>query len=332
MNRMLNRMLAMSLRLNFNEGGEGDAGSGGQGGEGIWSDSLPEGVRGWDEVKNSDSPEKFWQQIENQRSHLGQSIRIPGPDAGKEDWDAFNGKLTDKVPTLMQTPNLDDEDAVMGLYGRLGRPDKPEGYSIPEYKNDEGTVVKDLDTTSIDNFKALAHAQGLTQKQFTHIANQMLDSSYKSSLGRGQHLNEERAKIKTEWGAAEDQNYAILTTFAAKTDAPENVTAAIKDRTLDAATASWMLQAAKASIGSSARGIDDESGGKPGVMTPSEAGAARAEIMNNNKHPYWNKMDPGHTAAVSRMRELIILQNPETANNPAPGTTFNVGGDQANIG
>jgi hypothetical protein len=62
-----------------------------------WKTSLPEPVQGWDEVKNSDTPDKFWDQVTNMRSHLGQSIRIPGQDAGDDDWKAFNEKMIAKV-------------------------------------------------------------------------------------------------------------------------------------------------------------------------------------------------------------------------------------------
>lgn len=334
MNKGLLRMLAASMMLNYNEGGDGgDGGDGeagpGAGGGGTWQESLPEDVRVWDEVKNSDTSEKFWQQMSSHRQHLGQSIRIPGPDAGKEDWTAFDAKMKDKVPTLMQTPDPENADSMKDLYGRLGRPDEAKGYAVPEVKDGEGKVI---DNPVADAFKDIAHASGLTQAQYAQVVSEMATNHAEGQTSMTAALTAEREKISEAWGAAEDQNYTILKNFASKTDAPPAVVAAITDKTMDAATAGWILQAANASFGSKGRGVDDDSGGDNSIMTPTEAASTRSEIMNNTKHPYWNKMDPGHKAAVARVRELIILQDPKNAQKPAPGTTFNIGGDRADVG
>lgn len=332
MNRFLKHFLVVSRGLNFNEGGDG-AGSGGSdqgsndqsGGSGKYFESFPEDVRSWDEVKNSETPEAFWQQISSHRQHLGQSIRIPGEDAGKEDWDKFNQKLQDKVPTLIHSPDPSNEESMAALYGKLGRPESADKYSIPEFKDAEGAVIKDLDMTATENFKKIAHANGLTQAQFEKIVTEVTSQNIEAGKAAADKLAENRSEISTEWGAAEDKNYTILKNFAKKTDAPPNIVQALEQKTLDSATVKWMLSAANASFGDNNRASNDEGGGD-GVMTPGEAATRQREIMTNKEHPYWNKMDPGHMAAVARVRELIILQNPETATKPAPGTSFNVGG------
>lgn len=323
------KFINASSRMYFNTGGEGDGAGAGAGGDGAgagggttpWFESLPEDVRGWDEVKNSETPDAFWQQMSSHRQHLGQSIRIPGPDAGKEDWDKFNAKLQDKVPTLMRTPDPEDTESLNSFYNRMGRPEAPDKYTVPEFKDGEGKPIEGIDHTMTEHFKAIAHANGLTQKQFEQIVSGVTNINLANAQQAQEQLELERTAISIEWGAAEDRNYTILKNFAKKTDAPEVLIHALEQKTLDHATAAWMLKAANASFGSENRGVDDRTANE-GVMTPAEAKTRHQEIMQNREHPYWNKMDPGHKAAVARVRELIILQDPKNATKPAPGSTF----------
>lgn len=319
MNRFLARMLAASLMTHrMADGGEED---GGGGAGGTWQEALPEDVRGWDEVTNSDTPEKFWQQIGSHRQHIGQSIRIPGADAGKEDWTAFNTKLTEKVPTLMQTPDPDNEESTNALYTKMGKPAASTDYKTPEFKDAEGKVIEGLDLAQTEAFKAIAHKNGLSQKQFEKIVTEVTQQNLVAAQKQADDLAGYRADITKEWGAAEDKNYQILKNFATKTDAPEAIIKALENKTLDTGVAKWMLTAANASFGEGQRAAGDE-GGEQGVMTPGEAKERQNEIMNNREHAYWKKMDPGHKAAVARVRELIILQDPTSATRAAPGTVF----------
>jgi len=327
MNKMLMRMIAASFMMNRmaedgdgGAGGGGDDGGGGGGGDSYYS-GFPEDVQGWDEVKNSETPEAFWQQMGSHRQHIGQSIRIPGPDAGKEDWDAFNAKMTDKVPTLMQTPDLENAESLNALYARMGKPESADKYSIPEIKDAEGKAIEGLDHTATEGFRELALANGLTQTQFSGIVEKMTAKNIADATAANAALATEQAAITALWGTAEDKNYTILQNFAKTTDAPPEVVAAIADKRMNKSTAEWMLKAANASFSSKGGAASDESG-VTGVMTPAEATERHAEIMNNKAHPYWNKLDPGHKAALARVRDLIIAKNPAPDTQAAPGGTF----------
>ena len=46
-----------------------------------------------------------------------------------DDWTAFNAKLTDKVPTLLNLSS-DETEARDAMYARLGRPDTRDGYKV----------------------------------------------------------------------------------------------------------------------------------------------------------------------------------------------------------
>ena len=107
-----------------------------------WKATLPESLQSWDEVTNSDSPEKFWEQMSNQRKLIGDSIRIPSEEAGDDSWNAFNEKIMNKVPTLMRTPNSDDSDSINDVLKRLGKPEDVDGYKLLDITDTEVILSK----------------------------------------------------------------------------------------------------------------------------------------------------------------------------------------------
>src|SRR5210317_1139444 len=100
--------------------------------EGNWRESLPEDLRENKTLADVKDVGSLAQQFIDSQQMIGQSIRIPGPDAGEEAWKNFHSKLTDKVPTLIPTPDPDNEEVMSALYNRMGRPEDPEGYRHPE--------------------------------------------------------------------------------------------------------------------------------------------------------------------------------------------------------
>jgi hypothetical protein len=302
--------LPIRLFLDDDSGGgggddPGDSGGGGgddPGGE-SWMDSLPEDVRGWDEVKNSDSPEKFWGQVANMRKFLGQSIRIPSEDAGTEDWQKFYGKLTAKVPGLMPKPNTDDEAAYEGIFKALGFPEAPEGYKPPEFEQ-EG-----LDMAPVESFRKVAHKHKLTQAQFEGIVKDMTATNLESVEAQKAAVKENQKKLYEAWGAKFDTNMRLIQGVVQKTDAPPKLVEAIVDGRVDYETGLWLEKMGRA-LGGEKVILGNDRDPSNNIMTPAEAKERISEIMNNTGHAYWVAHDPGHKAAVKRMLELQTLANP----------------------
>jgi len=117
---------------------EGDIGTS----DNAWKDTLPEGVKDWGEVRDSKSEDSFWEQMSNMRSMMGQSIRVPTDDASKEDKAAFNQRLMEKVPNLMQKPDADNADVMDAFYNQMGRPEEAAKYDAPELSAPEGITYK----------------------------------------------------------------------------------------------------------------------------------------------------------------------------------------------
>lgn len=307
------------------DGGGGDEGNnGGGGGSTAWSEALPESVRGWDEVKNSDGADKFWDQMTNMRSRMGSSIRVPGEDAGAEDVTAFHDKLKSKVPGLMNTPDFESEDTMQELYTRMGRPTESKEYIVPEFKDSLGKDIPGLDLTMAETFKEVAHKAGLSQKKYAEIVSAITNTNIANyeNLVAGQQADQD--KLSSEWGAAHSRNTEIVKNFVAKSDAPESVSKAMENGMMDRNTMVWLHSLATKTLGTGADFQGDDS--NKGVMTPDEASLKISEIRNNKDHPYHKKSDPGHAVAMKLMRSLYLAKNPKTGTNAAPGTSFQIGG------
>lgn len=308
-------------------GGAGGAGAGGaEGGDksaGNWIDSLPDNIRTWDEVKNSDSPEKFWNQMSNMKSHLGTSIRIPSKDAGKEAIEIFHTKLMEKVPGLMKAPDPTNPEDVKALYKRLGAPDTPDGYTLPEIKDLSGKTVdpKTLDMSLVDVFKPLAAQAGVTTDQFKLIVDGIAKHNFQNHATLTEAKQKDHDNLSKEWGAAFKQNTDIVHTFLEKVNAPPNVLEAVKGGFADSATMTWFHKLATQTLGNSGDWIKDENLAK-GTLTPQEAKLRISEIRNNPEHPYYKPRDPAHQAARDLMRSLYLMADPEHGSKPAPGTVF----------
>ena len=289
-----------------------------------WNEGLPTDVQGWDEVKNSDTPEKFWDQMTNMRSHIGQSVRIPSSDAGDEDVAAFHAKLQEKVPGLMKTPNFDNEETMTELYGKMGRPTAAKDYVVPEFKDSKEQAIPGLDLTLADNLKESAFKAGVSQKKFTEMITALVQPTilkYEETVAAAQASKKELAD---EWGTAYDRNSKIVGTFLTLTDAPESLVTAMKDGAIGKSAMTWFHKMATQSM---AKGSDFQNDvSDKSVMTPDEATLKISEIRKNKDHPYNNKQDPGNKAAKAYVRELYLLKNPTTGKNAAPGTEFGVGG------
>jgi hypothetical protein len=252
---------------------------------------FPEEIRSWDEIKNSDTPEKFWDQMTNMRSRMGNSIRIPGDSASEDDVAAFHQKLKDKVPGLMKSPDLESEEGLTAHLKYLGMPDDAANYG-----DVEGLSAEDL-----TDLKGLAHSLGLTRKQFDKFAKGYVDDAAQLALEGQTKFDEGTAALKLKWGAAFEER-------AAKADLVRKAFFPQIDK-MNAETIESLFNIAN-QLGSENPELTGQQDGTPAVLTPDEALVQISEIRNNDKHPYYNLADPGNKAARKKMSDLYKLAYP----------------------
>ena len=247
-----------------------------------WKEQLPETVREWDEAKNSESAEAFFDQIKNMRSTLGQSLRIPGEDASDEARQAFHTKLTEKVPGLIRIPGEDDAEGLTSLYSQLGTPETFEGYEADE---------------AFASLRETAHGAKLTKKQFKALTDKLMaDRGTAKETTTTEHAKS-ITDLKTLWGQAYNDKLA-----AAQLIRDQYFPFAPSGEELGADTIKAFAALGEQMAGES-KGLQTE-GTVQGAMTPAEAQLRISEILNNKKHPYWMPRDPGNKAAREKMTQL----------------------------
>lgn len=135
-----------------------------------------EGARKWVETKGYKSPEDIVKAAQSLEQRLGTSLTPPKDDAPSEEWDAF--------------------------YGKLGRPEKAEGY---EFKRPEGlpeTLPYSDEMASAS--KNWMHEAGLNPRQAQTIhdkfAGFMAEQQTQALAAQAQAVEATHADLTKEWG------------------------------------------------------------------------------------------------------------------------------------
>lgn len=106
---------------------------------------------------------------------------------------------------LVRLPKEDDADAWNQVYARLGRPESPDLYELPVPEGDDGEFAKMAADWMHKAGLSKSQAQQLTQMNNEFIQSQVKE--YQDNLAVQQ--DRELSELKSEWGAAYDQNIEI---------------------------------------------------------------------------------------------------------------------------
>ena len=128
-----------------------------------WRDSIPEDLRDDASLKDITDPGVLAKNYVHAQKMLGTSVRIPGEDAGPEDLEAFYSKL-DKIPGLMKSPNLENEEDVKAFYRTLGTPEDATGYQFEPADESVKAIMPDLDDR-LGYYKDIFHKANFTTSQ-----------------------------------------------------------------------------------------------------------------------------------------------------------------------
>jgi hypothetical protein len=215
----------------------------------------------------------------NAQQMIGGSLRIPGKDAGAEDWDKFYDKI-EQVDGVVRY----DMDDPTTLFRKAGLPEDASGYNVD----------------APEDFLALAHTAGLNRDQVETMLmyNQMQDEDLQSH--QDEMVENAIGGLRQEWGMAFDrkleegqravaflENTAPGLAEALEATGAGNHPAMIK-----------VFQALGANL-QEGLGFEGSQQGNTGI-TPYEAKMQIEEIHNNPDHPWHN----GDESAVERYLEL----------------------------
>lgn len=267
-----------------------------------WRDALPEEIRGNASLANFQDVGQMANSFIEMKSFQGNSIHIPGEDAGEEDKAKFIEKLLSKAPNLMAKPDFENEEQTELFFRTLGVPEKADGYDLPEVKMPDGSSVDNAQVAFLRDF---AKEANLTNKQFGALVTKLTEKDMTDASDAGLRQEESIGELNKEWGLATEERIKSAVTIAEKTRAPAHVIEAIKGGKMPVDMLKWM-HGLSVSIGGEGNNLGNlpPSGGSE--LTPGEATTKINEIYANREHAF-HKGDKG---AMEDMLKLIAAADP----------------------
>lgn len=245
----------------------------------------------------------------DQRSYIGNSIRVPSAEAGQEDWNKFYDKLQKHAPNLIPRPDKDKPETIQAVLAALGRPEEPTGYEVPQAPEDFP-----IDNDRIEALRKLAHENGLTRDQFKGVLSQVLEMDAAAYRQQKQAQEADINSLKQEWGSAFDERNQRAAKMLELTQAPQGIIEMAKQGQLGADVAKWLYNISNNFKGEGMNMAQEQGGRRH--LTPDEAQAQINEIYANRQHPFWIASHPEHKAALNKMIELGKYADPKASADP----------------
>tara|TARA_R110000868_G_scaffold345994_2_gene607056 strand:- start:10027 stop:10878 length:852 start_codon:yes stop_codon:yes gene_type:complete len=210
-----------------------------------------------------------------------------------------NRDSTVVIPGLDATPEQQAE-----FYNRLGRPEAEDGYS---FKLDKG-----IDTSRLDAMRGKAHALGITDAQFSGLA--QADMDFMNSAVQDQADNaviskaEAELALKKEWGAAYDTKVAGIDVAAHKLGFSNEQLVALH-KTMGPVDAMKFVDGLNSKIGDHKMEKGELVGS--GHKTPEQAKLDMDALMGKKEFvdAWTDKSNPGHKSAVAQKAALARLMS-----------------------
>lgn len=201
--------------------------------------------------------------------------------------------------------NPTDED-LDRIYGRLGRPESPDGYGI---KADGNIVTEEV----ADNFADISHKLRLTPEQASGIMDYYRSAVEQSGVANTQQAEEAReqtvASLQQEWGRAYDTKLESAAKAAQEFATPEMFGIELSDGSRLGDNPEFIKAFAK--IAEFRQTVTSEDTvaemSQSNILTPAMAQGEIDAIMADRSHAYWDKKNPGHAMAVEKMQGLMEM-------------------------
>lgn len=143
------------------------------------------------------------------QEYIGQSIRIPQPNAAPEQLTAFEEKLMARVPGLVRLPADDDTEGWSKMETRLGVPAEVAGYKLPK---PEG-VNDELSTRMAEWFAKEALTARIPARAAQVLWGAWTKSIAESAAAETAALTASEKTLREDWGAGYDQRMAAVGTM-----------------------------------------------------------------------------------------------------------------------
>lgn len=249
--------------------------------ETAYFESLPEEVKQFAKVGDTGDIKpvgQFAADITDAFQWMGNSVRLPGPDASDDDKAGFRDKMLERFDGLTVTPNAEDPEAMSAHFARIGRPDNADAYKAPDNVQIEGDQLGQL--------KSIAFKANLTQAQFSDYLSTMTEVN-KAAIGAAALQHEEGlATLKGEWGAAYDERVGQIAAFL-KTNAttPPGIVEQLQQGNLPADQVRWLHSLADAVSNEDGQFHQQGDGDNPAILDKATAEHLSADVTARLAEP-----------------------------------------------
>ena len=236
-----------------------------------WRDTLPEELKNDPTLQNHKDVESLAKTVVHQQKMMGNRIPLPKNDEEKAE-----------------------------LYAKLGRPDEPDKYEL----NIPDTHRQHFHDTALDNFKNVAHKIGLNNDQVNALVDyqvQELDAQQNLVDSGGANQKEEvTADLKKDWGYDYDKNLRQAQR-AMDVYADDDLVALMNTEVGNNPAVIKLFARLGADV---TEDMAQNTQNNSLQVSPLDAKQEIQQVMNDNKHPYFDSSNPEHKNAVEHMRQL----------------------------
>lgn len=230
--------------------------------------------------------------------------KIESPKALFESYMNLQTKLGDQANLIRPPKDAKDEAGRKALAKALGVPEDPKGYKFPEIKRPADFPA---DPKQEEAFRNMAKKYDLAPWQAEGLYKDVVESNMQTFSQQQASQVENVKKVETdlalEFGAAYPEKKELAQKVI---DAYAPNDQKISEKLLSDPGVVRLL--IKLGEKMSEDGLI-EGGGGSGRLTPAEAKAKIAEIMNDDKHAYHKSDAAGHKEAVDYMNTLYEMAN-----------------------
>ncbi len=242
-----------------------------------WRENLPEDIRGeksLESIKDFGSLAKSF--VNAQRMVGADKIAIPGKYATDEDWN--------------------------GIYGKLGRPEKADGYTFK--KPDSYPADVDYSDVLEKGYKDIAHKIGLSDKQAANLYNWYLETQLKDYQGVVNAQKESREKALLALGPDKDKIIEkankLIDNVMVNEEANKGLKEFLQDNEAGAALYAVLAAAFDRTMEDKTRDV----GGGGGFADPkTELNAIMAQAKDANS-PLMDASHPQHKDIMAKVQKL----------------------------
>lgn len=268
-----------------------------------WLESLPAELREAPYIGKAESAADALSKIQHAAKLVGTSVRIPTEDSTPEDRAAFMARVKD-IDGIAQLPGHDDIEGVMSLINKLGYPETPDAYTLPDIDGFE------WDEDVSGDLKQYAHDAGMTPGQLTAFATKIAMQEKDAGLLNNQALADQQAEIQAAWGSAKAEREDLIRGWLEHSEAPSDTIEQLDNGELPLATLNWMRSIAEQFTGDVTPLSKDREATAP-TMDPVDAKIEIARVLTDLTS--MRDSDPRFKPLQQRLVTLQRLANPSSA-------------------